>query len=133
MFETKPYGYQSGGVFKNHGSINRLALIAFILINFILYFISKWTLFIFRKGKTAVFTLLSLTIIIILLLYIVFAKDSWKGWRDGLHGAKLGDIEGVWTIPIPNYWELKLREGLLDFNKYGVKCNEKPMKFKTEY
>ena len=110
-----------------------MCLVGFILVHMLFYGIIKCLVFIIMKGKCAFFTLILAISLFILLLYIVFAKDSWKGWRDGLHGAKLEDIEGVWTIPIPNYWELKLREGLLDFNKLVEGCGKRTMTFKAEY
>ena len=123
------YQQKLGQDLLSHGSLNRVFHFLFIIGNVVTYWTVKLAIWTWRKSKTAIFIIVSSGFLVLVLFYFVRVKDSWSGWEYGLHNAKLENGDGLCFVPVPSYWELKIREGMLDFNRFANKWSDSSMKF----
>ena len=120
------FSYDSDNSFYNHGYINKIVLIGLTIILLILYFLLRGIIFLWRKGLKGILVLVAI-VILAGLWYLSRIYNSWDGWEYGLGSTKIDNDNDECKILKPAYWELSIREGLLDFNRFVPSCDSKKM------
>ena len=68
-----------------------------------------------------------------MLFYYSFISGSWDGWENGIGNTKLiNNFEGEWRLFIPSHWELSIRSGWFDVNRFSHECKDIKMKVSKE-
>ena len=124
--------YQSGSDLIVHGGINSFGIIVLTIIEVVLFSITMWIKNICKKGKGWAFAISIILIVLPTTYYFGLIHHSCRGWMKGFGGRKLINAEGYWNIVPPRYWELAIRDGWFDVNRFSQSCQNIKMKVISE-
>ena len=116
--------------FKDHGGVNRIPLIALIVICNVLYLVFRALLCCFRRNKKA--TMLVLILIALTATpYIYFTRiwHSCSGWDKGLSGRKIDSGVSNCIIAIPDTCTYVEWAGVFDVYRFSLPCSWKTSSF----
>ena len=72
-------------------------------------------------------------IILSIYIYFKYVFGSWDGWEKGIGNTQLQNLANEWIIVKPNYWELSIRDGWFDLNRFTQEWANRKMLFMKKH
>ena len=122
------YSRGNGKEMTDHGLYNKIIVSIMILVEVILYYLTKLTIYLVMKFK---FMLIFFALFGI--WYSFRVHNSWEGWELGIGDSKILNGNGETRLDNPNYWELGIRHGLVDIFTLLGSWKDQPMTVRSKF